>query len=50
MWSIDIYWHDLTPEKQKEIINVLGDNCNFDVVPICTIDVECEGAHENVKN
>ena len=39
MEGIDIYFKDLTPEKQKEIIDTFGDNCNYDVIPIVTIPV-----------
>lgn len=35
---IEIYWEDLKEETQKEIINILGDNGNFDVFPIAVID------------
>lgn len=38
--SIEIYWKDLTEEKQKEILEVLGENGNYDVFPIATIVVE----------
>lgn len=37
MDSILIYFQDLTPEKQKEIIDALGDNGNYDVIPIAEI-------------
>ena len=43
MITIDIYWDDLTPEKQHEISEVFGDNNNWDVFPICTIEVEEDG-------
>lgn len=36
---IEIYWDDLTPAKQAEILNALGDNGNFDVVPIAQIPI-----------
>lgn len=39
---IEIYWKDLTPEKQAEIIEKLGENCNWDVIPIITIEMEEE--------
>lgn len=42
MLKIEIYWDDLTSEKQKEILDILGDNGNYDVTPIATIDVEEE--------
>ena len=31
MTTIEIYWQDLTPEKQAEILRVLGENGNYDV-------------------
>ena len=34
---IEIYWQDLTTEKQKEILEKLGDNGNWDVIPIVQI-------------
>lgn len=40
---IDIYWDDLTPEKQAEILKTWdGDNGNYDVFPICSLP-EYEG-------
>ena len=39
---IDIYWQDLTPEKQKEILEIWGDNGNYDVIPIVSLP-EYEG-------
>ena len=38
--TIEIYWKDLTREKQQELLNALGDNGNYDVFPIATIEVE----------
>ena len=38
--TIEIYWNDLTREKQQELLNALGDNGNHDVFPIATIEVE----------
>ena len=34
---IEIYWQDLTSEKQKEILEKLGDDGNWDVFPIAQI-------------
>lgn len=34
---ITIYWGDLTPAKQTEIIAAFGNNCNYDVFPIVEI-------------
>ena len=37
MYVIDIYFDDLTKEKQDEILEAIGDNGNYDIVPIATI-------------
>ena len=37
--EIEIYFNDLTPEKQREFYLELGDNGNYDVIPIATIHV-----------
>ena len=37
--SIEIYWQDLTPAKQGEILQAFGENGNYDVFPIATLDV-----------
>ncbi len=39
---IEIYWKDLTPEKQEEILELVGDNLNWDVIPLCTIEIRPE--------
>ena len=40
--KIEIFWNDLTKEKQNEILETLGENGNYDVFPIATIEVEGE--------
>ena len=40
--SIEIYWQDLTPAKQSEILQAFGENGNYDVFPIATLDVSEE--------
>jgi len=40
MDKIQIYWKDLTAEKQQEIMDTLGNNCNYDVFPIAEITIE----------
>ena len=42
--KIEIYWNDLTEEKQQELLNLLGDNQNWDVFPIAEIEIEEEDA------
>ena len=39
---IEIFWQDLTQSKQREILQVFGENGNWDVFPIVTIDVPAE--------
>ena len=41
MKTVEIYWNDLTPEKQQEILEALGgENGNYDVFPIVTLEFE----------
>ena len=43
MKTIEIYWQDLTAEKQAEIFEILGgENGNYDVFPIATLEFEDE--------
>ncbi len=37
--GVEIYWQDLTPAKQAEILRVFGENGNWDVIPIVTLEV-----------
>lgn len=37
--NIEIFFDDLTPEKQAEILTMLGNNGNFDVFPIAVIPI-----------
>ena len=36
----EIYWDDLKPETQKELLELMGDNGNFDVIPIATFSID----------
>ena len=38
--QIQIHWDDLTEEKQNELLEVLGDNNNYDIFPIATIVID----------
>ena len=38
----EIYWSNLNKETQKELLELMGDNGNYDVVPIATIPVKME--------
>lgn len=44
MKIFEIYFQDLTPAKQQELIEFLGgENGNYDVFPIATLEVEDDG-------
>lgn len=38
-----IFWDDLTDLCQQELLDYLGDNGNFDVVPIAVIGLDERG-------
>lgn len=40
MITLSLYFNDLTKERQQKIEEVFGDNCNWDVIPICTLEIE----------
>lgn len=40
MSTIEIYFDDLTEEKQKEILDTLGDNGNYDLFPLASLGYE----------
>lgn len=40
---IEIYLDDLSESKKEEVLNELGDDGNYDVFPIATIEVEPDG-------
>jgi hypothetical protein len=51
--GIELYWEDLTTDSQKKILDVFGENCNWDVFPITTIPVEdddSDGAKADIDN
>lgn len=35
--TVEIYWNDLTKEKQSELLAILGENGNYDDNPIATL-------------
>lgn len=37
--EINIFWDDLTTEKQLEILAAFGDNGNYDIIPLCTLEI-----------
>lgn len=38
--SVEIYWDDLLPKTQEKILHCLGDNGNFDILPLASIPVD----------
>lgn len=42
--SFELYWGDLTPEAQQELLNVFGiaslEDTNWDCMPIATLEAE----------
>ena len=44
--TVGIYWNDLTEEKQAELLEVYGDNGNWDIFPIVEIPVPEESQRE----
>lgn len=34
---LELYWDDLTKEAQDKIIEIFGENCNYDVFPIASL-------------
>ena len=50
MKTIKIYFDDLTKEKQAEILDTLGDDGNFDVEPVATIEFEEEETMAQAMN
>ena len=45
--TIEFYWQDLTPKKQAETMETLGDNGNWDVIPFCTLEIEDDTTKES---
>ena len=45
VWA-ELFWDDLISKTQKELLNLMGDNGNYDVFPIATINVSPEKNHE----
>ena len=41
LW-VDILWDDLSAKAQKQLLKLMGENGNFDVFPIASINVSQE--------
>ena len=42
MVKIRLMWNDLSKEFQQKILQVFGDNCNWDVIPMTGMEIEDE--------
>lgn len=40
MIKIEIFWEDLTVEKQHEIEKAIGNDHNYDYIPLATLEFE----------
>ena len=38
LWA-DIYWDDLSAKAQTELLNLMGENGNYDIFPVASINV-----------
>lgn len=51
MNTIEIYWNDLTEEMQEYILSVVGDNANYDIIPIAEIQIDVdEDGNQRMRN
>lgn len=44
--TIEIYLDDLKEDKRQEVLDALGDNGNYDIFPIATIEVDDKDVEE----
>ena len=42
MWHVEIHWSDLTEEKQKELIELVGYNKDWDNDPITIVEIQTD--------
>ena len=40
-WA-DLYWDDLSAEAQNELLNLMGDNGNYDLFPLASVNISPE--------
>ena len=40
MIGVMLLFKAFSPEKQQEILAKLADNCNWDIIPFCTLEIE----------
>ena len=36
---VEFYWDDLTDKKKQELLDMFGDNFNWDCFPFCTLEI-----------
>jgi len=41
LWA-DVFWDDLSIEAQAELMSFMGDNGNYDVFPLTSINISSE--------
>lgn len=39
---IELYWDDLTEKTQNELLNLWGDNGNYDLLPIIELPIDVQ--------
>ncbi len=42
-YEVSLFWDDLSSETQNELLHILGENGNYDVVPISVFMISNEG-------
>jgi hypothetical protein len=42
MIKMRFYWGDLNKQAQRRITKLFGNNCNWDCIPFCVLDIEDE--------
>ena len=38
LWA-DLFWDDLAAETQTELLNLIGDNGNYDIFPLVSLNI-----------
>lgn len=45
--TINLYYDDLSEDMKKKIIDIFGDNCNWDTTPIATLNIDNSEQHSS---
>ena len=48
--EIRIYWNDLSENMKQKLLNIFGDNMNWDVFPMCTFEINNENTNYPNQN